>query len=204
MTAEAVNDHLKALGHGPLDVSPKTEATRQLQALKADPAWRARFESGDREATEQFNRLTLQMATGAASAEKTLRPDEYSLTHHAHLNGAPAKDVEAWNTEFRTFASQLGLSKSEASQIAQIHLDGVVRWNRMLPDQQEQFGHEQTVMLHGVLAKNGDAEAQIKAATNTLKLATGQDVDVARICRQVGAEQALELVIAAQRIARRG
>lgn len=136
------------------------------------------------------------------TAEKKLRPDDYSLTHHSQMQGASEKDAETWNTEYRAFAASLGLSQMEASQIAQIHLDGVARWSRMSPDQQEQFGHEQTAMLHGVLAKTGDAEAQIRAATETLKRASGKDVDVARICRQVGAEQALELVIAAQRIAR--
>jgi hypothetical protein len=54
------------------------------------------------------------------------------------------------------------------------------------------------------LAKQGDPDEQIKAASKVLTLAGGRQVDIARVCRQVGAEMALELVHQAQRIARKG
>lgn len=199
MSAEQINE---ALGTT-LDTSPRAEAQRQLSRLKNDPEWIARFERGDNEATELFNTLCATIALDPQAEAPALKPEDYRLPHHSQMQGQSAQAVEAWNGEFAQFASQLGLSQLEASQIAQIHLDGVARWSRMSEDERENYGHAQTAMLHSVLAKQGDPEAQIKAATNTLKLATGRDVDVARIARQVGSEQALELVIAAQKIARR-
>jgi hypothetical protein len=55
----------------------------------------------------------------------------------------------------------------------------------------------------GVLAREGNLDARIKAAQTVLKNCGGCDIDINRICRQVGAEMALELVLQAERLARR-
>jgi hypothetical protein len=74
----------------------------------------------------------------------------------------------------------------------------------MSEDGKINFAQEQSVTLLGVLARDGqDPDARIKAAETILKNRGGRAVDISRVCRHVGAEMALELVLQAERLSRK-
>jgi len=205
---ETINAHLKAIGVEPLDVSPAVTASRELARLKADPDWVAKLNRGDPDANTKLNSLTFTMSTGSTKEERAPTADDYRFAAHPITQEAAqsvdgAKAVEQFNAEHAQWAASLELSPQAAGAVMQMQLDGAARFTAMSEDQKVNFGEQQRGMLLGILSREGDPDARIKAAQQTLKNRGGRDIDINRICRQVGAEMALELVLQAERVARR-
>jgi hypothetical protein len=205
---ETINAHLKSIGVEPLDVSPAVTASRELGRLKADPEFVARLNRGDPDANAKFNSLTFAISQGSTNVERAPSAEDYRFAPHTVTNEQArqvdgAKAVEQFNTEHAQWAAALALSPQAASAIMGMQLDGAARFTSMSEDQKINYGQEQAVMLLGTLAREGDPDARIKAAQTVLKNRGGRDIDINRICRQVGAEMALELVLQAERLARR-
>jgi hypothetical protein len=210
ISAETVNAHLKSIGVEPLDVSPSVQSSRELAQLKADPEWVAKLNRGDPDANAKFNSLTFAISTGSTKVERAPVADDYVTSFKPHpvttaMLGQVEGDkaVEAFVREHAEWSAALALSPQAASAINEMLLDGTARFTSMSEDEKVNYAQQQTVTLLGILARDGDPDARIKAAQTVLKNRGGRDIDINRICRQVGAEMALELVLQAERLARR-
>ena len=207
---ETINAHLKSIGVEPLDVSAAVTASRELGRLKADPEFVARLNRGDPDANAKFNSLTFAISTGSTKVERAPVAEDYVTAFKPHpvttamlgqVEGEKA--VDAFVKEHSEWSASLSLSREAASAINEMLLDGTARFTSMSEDEKVNYAQEQAVMLLGTLAREGDPDARIKAAQTVLKNRGGRDIDINRICRQVGAEMALELVLQAERLARR-
>jgi len=211
ISAEAVNTYLKERGVEPLDVSPAVSASRELARLKADPEWVAKLNRGDPDVNAKFNSLAFSISTGSTTVARAPQPDDYVTAFKPHpvinemlgqVDGQKA--VDQFVKEHSEWSASLSLSREAASAINEMLLDGAAKFTAMSPDEQINFGQEQTVRFVGLMARDGqDPDARIKVAETILKNRGGRDIDVRRVCKQAGAELALELVLQAERLAAR-
>lgn len=207
---ETVQAYLKERGVE-LDVSPAISASRELARLKNDPEWCSRLHRGDAAAEAEFNRLTFALSTGSTTVERAPAAEDYLRSFKPHpVTNEQARQVEGekaveqFYAEHAEWSAALALSPQAASAMTEMLLDGTARFNSMSEDQKINFAQDQSVMLFGILARDGqDPDARMKAAETVLKNLGGRAVDINRICRQAGAEMALELVLQAERLARK-
>jgi hypothetical protein len=206
---ETVNAHLESIGVEPLDISPSVTASRQLAALKADPAWVAKLNRGDPEANADFNTLAFVISQGSTEVERPPAASDYYRTFKPHpivtdtlrqVDGEKA--VDQFHKEHSEWYASLAMSPQAAGAITDMLLDGTQRFNAMDEDQRINFAEAQKITFSRILAKEGDPDARIKAAETVLTQRGGRPIDLNRICRQVGVDLALELVLQAERLQR--
>jgi hypothetical protein len=211
ISAEAVNTYLKERGVEPLDVSPAVSASRELARLKADPEWVAKLNRGDPDANTKFNSLAFAISTGSTTVARAPQPDDYVTAFKPHpvinemlgqVDGQKA--VDQFVKDHSEWSASLSLSREAASAINEMLLDGASRFNAMGEDEKINFGAEQSVILLSVLARDGaNPDERIRQAQIVLKNRGGRDIDIQRLCKQAGAELALELVLQGERLLRR-
>jgi len=202
VSLEAANAALTVRGAAPLAANTREVAEAARTALLNDSAFVARYSAGDPEAIAKLFQadLRVQQSSGKLT-DRPAAPADYSFNVAAHMPDAPAENVQNYAGELAKLAAAVQLPKESAQALVDDHFSAVKATAGMSGEEKAQFGQREMAALHNVLG--ADAEARIKAASETLARTSGRKLDIAAIVQSNGASVALTLIHQADVLARR-
>jgi len=201
ITLEAANVALAARGAAPLMNNSKEAAELAKSALMSDEAFRAAYIAGDKEAVAALFQADLRVSQSSGKlTDRPVAPSDYKLPVAQHMPDASPANVQSYSDELSKLAASIQLPKESAAALTDAHFDAVRREATSTPDERSMFAQQQTTMLHTALGP--DAEARIRAASDTLSKASGRTLDLSKIVNTNGASVALNLLFQAEVLAK--